>query len=254
MTITETPTPGPATAIEALVGETLVSLLPESGAWSIRTGPDGARLPEANLEAMGGQVGDHVVAVVVTAELGQRLLLGPPAAADLVAALSPAVAAIGEVLAVGAPGEIVAMDPASVEAERTPHTLTCSVHDGDQHVATVLVTPPAPAPDEGPDAVSFQPVVGTSVAAAAGNLDVLHDVEMGVTVELGRARMPLRDILSVVPGSVIELDRPASAPVDVLVNGTLIARGEVVVIDEEFGIRITEVIGHEQKPHGTSAP
>lgn len=254
MTITESPTPGPATAIESLVGETLVSLLPETGAWSIQTGPDGARLPQGDLAAVGGQVGDHVVAVVVTAQLGERLLLGPPAAADLVAALVPAVAAIGDVLAVGAPDDVVAMDPAAVEAERTPHTLTCSIHDGDDHVATVLVTPPAPGSDGGPDAVAFQPVVGSSVATASANLDVLHDVEMGVTVELGRTRMPLRDILGVVPGSVIELDRPASAPVDVLVNGTLIARGEVVVIDEEFGIRITEVVGHEQKPHGTPAP
>lgn len=71
---------------------------------------------------------------------------------------------------------------------------------------------------------------------------VLADVEMGVTAELGRCRMTMRELLSITPGAVIDLDRAASAPVDVLVNGTLIARGEVVVIEEEFGIRISEIL------------
>jgi flagellar motor switch protein FliN/FliY len=72
---------------------------------------------------------------------------------------------------------------------------------------------------------------------------VLADVEMGVTAELGRCRMTVRELLSITPGAVIDLDRAAGAPVDVLVNGTLIARGEVVVVDEEFGIRISELVG-----------
>ena len=71
---------------------------------------------------------------------------------------------------------------------------------------------------------------------------VLADVEMGVTAELGRCRMTVRELLSITPGAVIDLDRAAGTPVDVLVNGTLIARGEVVVIDEEFGIRISELV------------
>jgi flagellar motor switch protein FliN/FliY len=77
---------------------------------------------------------------------------------------------------------------------------------------------------------------------AGGNAFVLADVEMGVTAELGRCRMSMRELLSITPGAVIDLDRAASAPVDVLVNGTLIARGEVVVIEEEFGIRISEIL------------
>jgi flagellar motor switch protein FliN/FliY len=59
--------------------------------------------------------------------------------------------------------------------------------------------------------------------------------------------MPVRELLSIIPGSVIELDRAAGSPVDVLVNGTLIARGEVVVVDEEFGIRISEIVGVDGK-------
>ena len=90
---------------------------------------------------------------------------------------------------------------------------------------------------------SFDPVGGRQTIGD-GALSLLHDVEMGLTAELGRARMLVRDVLALAPGSVVELDRAAGGPVDVLVNGTLIARGEVVVIDEEFGIRITDIVGH----------
>ncbi len=77
----------------------------------------------------------------------------------------------------------------------------------------------------------------------AAALRALAEVEMLVTVELGRTRMAVADLLELGPGSVIELDRTAGSPIDLLVNGTLIARGEVVVIDEEYGIRLTEIVG-----------
>ena len=95
----------------------------------------------------------------------------------------------------------------------------------------------------------FAPLAAPSFGnAVAQSLDMLHDVEMAVTVELGRTRMTVREILTLAPGTVVELDRAAGAPVDVVVNGTLIARGEVVVIDEEFGIRVTEIVsGPEDK-------
>ncbi len=97
-----------------------------------------------------------------------------------------------------------------------------------------------------PDSVTrheFEPLNdGMINLVAPRSLSLLHDVEMGVTAELGRKRMTVRDLLSLTPGAVIELDRAAGSPVDVLVNGTLIARGEVVVIDEEFGIRIAEIV------------
>ena len=65
---------------------------------------------------------------------------------------------------------------------------------------------------------------------------------MGVSVELGRTRMTVRELLALTPGAIVELDRAAGSPVDLLVNGTLIARGEVVVVDEEFAVRITEIV------------
>lgn len=74
------------------------------------------------------------------------------------------------------------------------------------------------------------------------NIDLLMDVNLQVTVELGRTRKQIRDVLALGPGSVVELDKLAGEQVDVLVNGKLIAKGEVVVIDENYGVRITDII------------
>jgi flagellar motor switch protein FliN len=75
------------------------------------------------------------------------------------------------------------------------------------------------------------------------NLNLLLDIRMGMIVELGRAEMPLKDILKLTKGSIIELDRLSGEPVDLFVNNKLIARGEVVVIDDNFGLRITQLAG-----------
>jgi flagellar motor switch protein FliN len=76
-----------------------------------------------------------------------------------------------------------------------------------------------------------------------GDLGRLHDVPVELAVELGRTHMTIGDTLALGPGSIITLNRMAGEPVDLLVNGLPIARGEVVVIDEEFGLRVTEVVG-----------
>lgn len=78
---------------------------------------------------------------------------------------------------------------------------------------------------------------------AAGDLQLLSDVELTVSVELGRVRIPLRELLRLQEGSVVELDRLAGAPVDVLANGTPVARGDVVVVGDELGVRVNEVLG-----------
>jgi flagellar motor switch protein FliN/FliY len=94
------------------------------------------------------------------------------------------------------------------------------------------------------DQVEFAPLEPTAPggAAAPADLERLHDVMVELAVEVGRTRMSLGQALSLGPGSVITLDRLADNPVDLLVNGRAIARGEVVVVDEEFGLRITEVV------------
>lgn len=85
------------------------------------------------------------------------------------------------------------------------------------------------------------PTTGRRDKGALSDLGILLDVPLHITVELGRAEMPIREILALGPGSVIELDRSAGEVLDVLVNGTLVAQGEVVVVDEQFGIRLTHV-------------
>jgi flagellar motor switch protein FliN len=77
------------------------------------------------------------------------------------------------------------------------------------------------------------------------NLDLLMNVSVQVTAELGSCKMTVKDILKLGAGSIVELDRLASGPVDLLVNDKLVARGEVVAIDDNFGVRVTELI---QKP------
>jgi flagellar motor switch protein FliN len=76
------------------------------------------------------------------------------------------------------------------------------------------------------------------------NLNIVLDVPVSLTIELGGCQLPMREILQLNVGSVVQLDKPADAPVELSVNGKLIARGEVVVIEDRFGVKITEVIGN----------
>jgi flagellar motor switch protein FliN/FliY len=89
---------------------------------------------------------------------------------------------------------------------------------------------------------SSSPSGASRPAATLRPLEALHGVELEITVELGRARMNLRDLLGVHVGSLVELDRAAGSPVDVLVSGVIVARGEVVVVEDEFAVRVTELV------------
>lgn len=93
------------------------------------------------------------------------------------------------------------------------------------------------------DLPTFAPLADSGFSQS---IDLLKEVPLRVTVELGRARMLVREVLALRNGSIVELDRQAGAPVDVLANGILIARGEVVIVDERFGVRISEVVGTPQ--------
>ena len=80
-----------------------------------------------------------------------------------------------------------------------------------------------------------------------GNLDFFLDVPVGVTVQLGSCQLSMREVLQLNAGSVVQLDKLADGPVDVLVNEKLVARGEVVVMENRFGIKITELVGGRDK-------
>ena len=79
------------------------------------------------------------------------------------------------------------------------------------------------------------------------NLDVILDIPVTLSVEIGRTRQTIRNLLQLNQGSVVELDRLAGEPMDVLVNGTMIAHGEIVVVNEKFGIRLTDVISAAER-------
>jgi flagellar motor switch protein FliN/FliY len=144
---------------------------------------------------------------------------------------------------VPAPGGVVVTE-ASSEAEPAQESTPAPVD-----ISSVI---PQPRPERvmGPAAEGLPPLprpdlpeLGEgSAPAEARDLRLLADVQVELAVEIGRVKLPLRELLSLAPGAVLELDRAADAPVDVLVNGCLVARGEVVVIDGEFGVRVTAVV------------
>jgi flagellar motor switch protein FliN/FliY len=110
---------------------------------------------------------------------------------------------------------------------------------------------PEPAQGEAVDYVPFEATVSPDQAVPAdlaGDLERLHDVPVELAVEIGRTRMTIGETLALGPGSIITLNRLAGEPVDLLVNGKPIARGEVVVIDEEFGLRVTAVVTGSRTP------
>jgi flagellar motor switch protein FliN len=96
--------------------------------------------------------------------------------------------------------------------------------------------------------VNVQPVQFSNFQGGGGhhvdetNLGLLMDIPLKVTVELGRTKKQIKEILELSQGSIIELDKLAGEPVDILVNSKLIAKGEVVVIDENFGVRVTDIV------------
>jgi flagellar motor switch protein FliN len=92
--------------------------------------------------------------------------------------------------------------------------------------------------------------LGPNAAGSGGgemNLNLILDVAVTLALEVGRARLSVRDLLQLAPGAVVELDRLAGEPLDVLVNGVRVARGEVVVVNEKFGIRLTDVVSATER-------
>ena len=112
----------------------------------------------------------------------------------------------------------------------------------DQAAATHSAAPAAP-----PAAQIFQNLSADSVQPAANNLDLILDIPVQLNVELGRTKIAIRNLLQLAQGSVVELDGLAGQPMDVLVNGCLIAQGEVVVVNDKFGIRLTDIISPAER-------
>jgi flagellar motor switch protein FliN len=94
---------------------------------------------------------------------------------------------------------------------------------------------------------AFDPLTAEPGAATDLNLDVILDVSVSLSLEVGRTRIPIRNLLQLNQGSVVELERGAGEPLDVYVNGTLIAQGEVVVVNDRFGVRLTDVVSPAER-------
>jgi flagellar motor switch protein FliN/FliY len=140
---------------------------------------------------------------------------------------------------------------AEIDAARTAAGVTVETRDPSPMPARQERSAPPPPPKQAPTAVhpvQFMPLRPELPATEqAHGIELLMDVALEVSVELGRSHMPIGEILALRTGSVIELDKLAGEPVEVSVNGTLIARGEVVVVDEKFGVRITEVVSKSRR-------
>jgi len=103
------------------------------------------------------------------------------------------------------------------------------------------------AADATAGAASFDELTDESIPGTDVNLVVVLDIPVNLSMEIGRTKISIRNLLQLNQGSVVELERLAGEPMDVLVNGTLIARGEVVVVNEKFGIRLTDIISPAER-------
>jgi flagellar motor switch protein FliN/FliY len=119
----------------------------------------------------------------------------------------------------------------------------------EQGAAESAATEKGGAEKAGYEKAEFDNLASQPVAQGAGeaNLDVILDIPVTLSMEIGRTEITINDLLQLGQGSVVELGRLAGEPMDVMVNGTLIAHGEVVVVDEKFGIRLTDVISPTER-------
>lgn len=232
--------------VGVLVAEDLVSALASSPMGELDLAAAVQPALDAAAAAIGGsaQAGRTVALEDVVTDMGGGFtavpLIGSTIAAALlvpdttleVAAAAPGAAAVAaaDATVVGTVAESPAGGPAvpAVEAQ-SPYAAV----GADPAVQDAPLPPVQQAPAQGNV---------RSITTGRRGIEMLHGVEMEVTVELGRTRMAVRDLLALAPGAVLALDRAAGSPADLLVNGRLIARGEVVVVDEDFGLRVTEIL------------
>lgn len=146
--------------------------------------------------------------------------------------LHPALQAAGHAFGTGVLGEVRDRSGAATDAGlfREPGAELFELRDGDEVVGWLAVRQRAGVRR------------GSGMPSDADRLSRISGVEMALTVEIGRTRMTVRDILNLEPGAVVELDRSAGAPADILLNGRVIAHGEVVVVDQDYAVRVTRIL------------
>lgn len=217
--------------LQAASVEALVALLPTATPLDVRQveNAEAANLPPAVVASFVGAASADFAVIVHDAH-ALRVAGGNSPSVSTEDVLRPALEAAAGVLGAGVLGETRLDDAAALfaDAETAVYELT----------------------DRGVPAGWFGVRVRSNPAGArrsrtdsvAGKLGRINNVEMALTVEIGRTRMSVRDVLSLEPGAVVELDRSAGAPADVLLNGRLIAHGEIVVVDQDYAVRITQIL------------
>ena len=237
----------PQLALARTAAEAALAVLPTSrtltAADPVMAGADLLTEGQAVTAKFSGAATGEVV-VVVGQDLADALKESPLGELDLTAAVRPALEAAARAFGpvVLDPGVVMEPGVALSAIAAKDDAVAVPLVEGEQvHAVLALALTPWPTDDALPGPGNLTPRDADRVPVRGG-LDMLHVVEMEVSAELGRTRMSVRELLSLSPGAIVELDRAAGSPADLLVNGRLIARGEVVVVDENFGIRITQIV------------
>lgn len=217
-----------------LAAEALVQQLP-SAATPTRLTSARSTVGKAKRAVVASFVGSTAADVAIVLLDSEAIAAAAGADSGLVSpadVLRPALEAAAEVLGTGVLGETREDDATALFADKT----------------TVLFELSSEGATAGWFAIRIREagIVGGAARQSgddvAGKLGRINNVEMALTVEIGRTRMSVRDVLGLEPGAVIELDRSAGAPADILLNGRLIAHGEIVVIDQDYAVRITTIL------------
>lgn len=242
ITVTGSAVPPALADLAASVAQAAAPLIPSAETLTAAPAREAAEIDakQWSAGAVASLVGadGSTVGLLVGADFADALAAAPTGALDLGAALQPALDAMAVALGSTA-GAAEAVAGRKLSSAVKKAAVAVPLLAGDTVAAVVFLGTPASA--------ATPPVVEVEVEAPAvpvRGVELLHGVAMEVTVELGRTRLSVRELLALTPGDVLELDRAAGSPADLLVNGRLIARGEVVVVDEDFALRVTEIVSH----------
>ncbi|MCY6959542.1 flagellar motor switch phosphatase FliY [Clostridium brassicae] len=138
-------------------------------------------------------------------------------------------------------GSKVNMEKIEVKPKPVQH------HEEKQYIQETKPQPPQPQPQVNVQTANFKPLGEAAVSNTPQNIDLILDVPLEISVVLGRTKKSIKEVLSLGAGSLIELDKLAEEPVEILVNGKKVAYGEVVVVDENFGVRIVSIVSGEER-------
>jgi flagellar motor switch protein FliN len=224
----------PTMTLQNSAVEALVELLPTSSPLQARVSSPAAvgQLPAAVVASFVGATSADLAIVVTDANAVRAASGSDSTHVSTGDVLRPALEAACRVLGMGVLGDASMDDATALFAD--PDTVVFELTDNAGHAAGWFAI-----------RIRADGAAGGARSihdSVAGKLGRINNVEMALTVEIGRTRMSVRDVLALEPGAVIELDRSAGAPADVLLNGRLIAHGEIVVVDQDYAVRITRIL------------